>query len=511
MTRILNEKAVPNIDRIIHELEQGVPLETMNRGQILAVLHTLRNNVKETRKPSQNHDYYSIIADYSWNLCFLLDSEKQRLHYISPSCERITGYHQKAFYNDPDLLAKIIHPDDHDRFKNSSNDDFVDEHFRITRKDGEVRWISFQQKQVTGVDGAIFGFRGDIRDITEYIRDREKLLETEQKLREIINYSTNLFYSHTPDNNVIFISPQSRNFFGLDPEDTIEKWTDTITDHPVNKKGIEATRQAIETGLPQPPYELQLKKNSGQTIWVEVHETPVVKNGEVVSIVGSLTDITDRKQAAEALQNSLNEKNVLLSEIHHRVKNNMAVITGLLMLDADGQDDPLIKNQLLDCVQRIRSMALVHNKLYQDNNFAEIEFGSYMEELTNSIQNHYGLSSGRIQTKITSDDILIDITKAIPCGLILNELVTNGFKHAFPERDDGTVYLTLLQNNGQIVLRYEDDGIGLPDYLIDPTLSDSSKNRIGITLIDGLTQQLRGTLTMNNQTGAFLEIRFPKS
>lgn len=125
------------------------------------------------------------------------------------------------------------------------------------------------------------------------------LRESEQRLKQIVEHSTNLFYSHTPEHVLTYVSPQSRYFLGCSPEEARVRWTEFITGNPVNARGYEATERAIQTGLAQPPYELELKTQDGRTLWVEVHEAPVVKEGRTVAVVGALTDITDRKRAEE--------------------------------------------------------------------------------------------------------------------------------------------------------------------------------------------------------------------
>ncbi len=141
-------------------------------------------------------------------------------------------------------------------------------------------------------------------DITERKKAEEKLKYSEEKLKNIVEYSSNLFYSHTPDHKLNYISPQSYQFFGCSPEEAKIKWIEFLTDNPINKKGLESTQKAIDTGKKQPPYELELIKKTGETIWVEVHETPIVRNRKVISIVGALIDITERKKYEEKLKES---------------------------------------------------------------------------------------------------------------------------------------------------------------------------------------------------------------
>lgn len=492
-------------DLLIHELENGTPLEEFNREELLEYLKNCKKEIASTRG---KEELYRMVIDHAYNLGYFLSEDRKKLLYISPSCKRLTGYDQEAFYADPELLKKIIHPDDMSRYMDVSTVDFAVTDFRIIKKDGISNWISYHHHKVFDKDGTLKGFRVSNRDIHDRKLAEEKLRDTEQKLREIIEHSTNMFYRHDTENKLTYSSPQSVALLGYQPEEINMSWADLLTDHPVNRIALASTRRAIETGVPQPTYEVEMRKKNGELIWAEVREAPVVVDGETDSIVGSLTDVTDRKRAEETINKSLKEKEVLLSEIHHRVKNNLAVISGLLMLEAADQSDPRVKSTLLKNESRIRSMALIHDKLYQEETFAEIEFGSYLQELIGHFQQQVVSASVNITFNFNVDEIYLDITKAIPCGLMLNELATNGYKHAFQGRTNGTIHFTLHRRNGRVVLRYKDDGVGLPDHIIEQVKSMSSIG-LGINLINGLTQQLQGDLTIKNEDGAFVEVSFP--
>jgi len=154
--------------------------------------------------------------------------------------------------------------------------------------DGELKRL---RKQVRDLEAALAASRNTI----------EALREGEEQLRVIVEHSTNLFYLHTPDHVLKYVSPQSRKFFDCEPKEALVRWTEFLTDDPGNARGVLATQAAIDTGMAQPPYELELRGPKGRTIRVEVHEAPVVKNGKTLAIVGALTDITERKRAEEEL------------------------------------------------------------------------------------------------------------------------------------------------------------------------------------------------------------------
>ncbi|MFU8811519.1 MAG: PAS domain S-box protein [Balneolaceae bacterium] len=350
----------------------------------------------------------------------------------------------------------------------------------------------FPLKGVPGFEDAIGGVATDVTELKEA---QNKLLDTEQKLRDIIEHSTNLFYRHDTDHNLTYVSPQSLEFFGYEPKEAMRKWTNFITDHPLNEAGMRNTLLAIETGKPQPPYHLELQHRNGFKLWVEVNEAPVVRDGKTVMIVGSLTNITERKRAQLAIRESLKEKVTLLAEIHHRVKNNLAVVAGMMQMQAMTSDNDMLSDLLLQSVLRIKSMANIHESLYQSQNFSKIDFGENLLELTQSIINTMQFET---DLNLTSDlePVTLNVNQAIPCSLILNEVITNCIKHAFPGRKSGRIHLRLTEKNNLVTITITDNGVG---FDVDNTKPGKS---LGIKLIDTLAEQLGGHTAYTSDSSA---------
>jgi PAS domain S-box-containing protein len=194
-----------------------------------------------------------------------------------------------------------------------------DVELEIISAKGNSKWIHILG-QAEMDQGKCLRIFGSTQDVTERKTAEFQAKKAEQKLRNVVEYSTNLFYEHDTDHKLTYISPQSNQLFGLSPEDSIKNWKKLITDHPQNKRGIKYTQKAIDTGRRQPTYELQLKQNDGTVIWVTVNEAPVVKDGKTIAIVGSLTDITDQKQNQEKLE--------MLSKVASETQNQV-IITGI--------------------------------------------------------------------------------------------------------------------------------------------------------------------------------------
>ena len=228
-------------------------------------------------------------------------------------------------------------------------------------------------------------------------------------------------------------------------------------------------------------------------------------NGE---IVGVCRDISDRKQAEEQLKASLEEKELLLKEVHHRVKNNLQVISSIFSLQSQTLEDEHALAIIEESQNRINSMALIHEKLYQSPNLANVDFAEYIRDLTYHLLASYNVNPDWIQTDMNIESIALNLDSAIPCGLLINELVSNSLKHGFPNQRSGTIHIFLGVKDSEqemLCLKVEDDGVGLPENF-NPRKSTS----LGVSLITSLTQQLRGKLKFQNNPGASFEITFPK-
>ena len=210
------------------------------------------------------------------------------------------------------------------------------------------------------------------------------------------------------------------------------------------------------------------------------------------------------RESEEQTRASLAEKDVLLKEINHRVKNNLQIISSLLSLQSrDIQDEQALRPFLVS-QDRIRAMALVHEKLYQSDDLARIDFGEYIKSLATELGSSYGLGSRDIDLKIDVENILLGVDIAIPCGVIVNELVTNSLKHAFPGDRSGEIAISFREFDGQYTMIFKDDGVGLPE-----DLDISRPSSLGLTIVNALTRQLDGTIDLGRNGGSEVSITFP--
>ena len=204
-------------------------------------------------------------------------------------------------------------------------------------------------------------------------------------------------------------------------------------------------------------------------------------------------EIIEKTKAHNKLSETLKEKDTLLSEIHHRVKNNLAVISGLLELQNYYISDPKSSSVLKESRNRIKSIALLHEKFYENKNLDSVEIRSYIDELIHFIKLSFAIDQKEIKIHTQIDQINLPMDEALPFSLLINELVTNSYKHAFNKKNNGNIYITLTKSNNEFIFRYKDDGSGFD------LLNHHNKNSLGINLIEAFSKQLNGQMSFDSQ------------
>lgn len=250
--------------------------------------------------------------------------------------------------------------------------------------------------------------------------------------------------------------------------------------------------------------EMSIVRKGSKPRFVLASGEPIMDDrGEKQGAVVVMHDQTERRESDRIIRQSLEEKETLLKEIHHRVKNNLQVVSSLLDMQSAAESDSELQMPLLESINRIRSMSMIHEQLYQSASLARIHLGEYTEKLCRSLLRSYAQRQ-HVDLEIETDDVEVNIETAVPCGLILNELVSNAFKHAFEPGSEGTLSVSVGEGeDGGLRLVVKDDGRGLPvDF--DPDRSAS----LGLQLVKTLTYQLKGNLTVTNENGARFVLDF---
>ncbi len=352
--------------------------------------------------------------------------------------------------------------------------------------------------------GQIISYILILRDISERVGAEETLRRSEEQFRALTENATDIVIIVDGDGLLRYSSPSIERTFGFNESAIIGKSAFDFI-HPDDTYPVltALTASAQNPGIAAPII-ARFRQADGDWRKLECVANNLLDHPAVRGIVVNARDVTERVQAEERLKASLGEKEVLLKEIHHRVKNNLQIISSLLHLQATATDDPTIQMQYQDSQNRIRSMALIHERLYRSGNLASIDFSPYLHDLADSLVQTYRSQSQRLKLKIETDPVLLDIDTAVTCGLLVNELVSNAFKHAFPDGRDGEIAVEMRYGvDGQYRLTVCDNGIGLPadvDLLQSKTL--------GLQLVANLTKQLGGTISLSTDEGTSVVASF---
>jgi two-component sensor histidine kinase len=264
---------------------------------------------------------------------------------------------------------------------------------------------------------------------------------------------------------------------------------------------------ALRTGKPVFNTIMGVKKPSGELTWMTVNAVAICSSAKERprAVVASFHDITAARQLNEQVRASLREKEVLLKEIHHRVKNNLQIISSLLDLQAEQTQDRQALEMFRESRGRVRSMALIHERLYRSEDLARVNFSEYIQHLTNDLYHNYKVSEDDIILDVCVDVPPLAIDMAIPCGLLINELISNALKHAFAHTTEGHLWVALergLDNTN--VLTVADDGCGFPS-----DIDFRNTNSFGMQLVNTLVEQLHGEIELNTARGTAFTVTFP--
>ena len=353
-----------------------------------------------------------------------------------------------------------------------------------------------------------------ISTMIERKRAEDMLKEKEELYRTLVENAHDLILEILYDGHIMYASSNHKEILGYEPEELFGKNAFEFM-HPEDRSAVmSAFVQGFRSGSAGRAVYRYRHKN-GEWRWFEGTGKPFrTSTGEIRAIVDT-RDITERKKTDEQIQESLMQKESLLREIHHRVKNNLQVISSLLSLQSDYAKDEESLALFYESQSRISTIALIHEKLYQSRNIDEIKMLDYITDLTRNLLRVYKDFGENIHVQINAYDISIDVDQAIPCGLIINELFSNCLKHAFHYRDSENVTRRTRNkvsveinsdSDGILTLSVRDNGVGFPD-----TTDFRNTNTLGLQLVCTLTDQLKGTIELRNQNGTMFNIVFPIS
>jgi PAS domain S-box-containing protein len=334
------------------------------------------------------------------------------------------------------------------------------------------------------------------RNISARKKAESSLKNSEKEYRDLVDNSLIGIYKTDLEGNLLFANDALRDIFGYNKSDDISDLMISSRYKNLDERKFVLKKLKEEGKIKE--YEVEFLKKSQETIYIILSATI-----EGDSISGMIMDITGKKKIEKQIKSSLHEKEMLLKEIHHRVKNNLMVISSLLSLQSRYIKDEESKNIFKESQNRARSMALIHELLYHSNDLKRIDFGYYIRTLTNELFRMYVTDQSLIKLNMNVEEVMVDINTAIPLGLIVNELVSNSMKHAFPNDKSGEINIEFRSNKDIYTMIVADNGVGFPeDYDIENT------DTLGLRIVNSLTEQIEGKITIERVNGTKFTIVF---
>jgi PAS domain S-box-containing protein len=432
--------------------------------------------------------------------------------YRSARWSEMIGFDPSEIENTLEAYTLRIHPDDiemvteelHKHFR-SEIPSYSTEH-RVQCKDGSYKWILDRGKVIVWNDDKTpQRVVGTKTDITERKTTENNLEKSEERLKLVLAGTNDGWWDWDLIENKLYFSPRWWNMFGY-LENEIEMQPDVYPKylHPEDRARVENSFTAcLDNGTSSYEIECRFLNKKGDYISI-LSRGYILRNSNNVPIrvSGSDMDLTDRKQAEAQIKQSLEEKEVLLKEVHHRVKNNLQIISSILNLQSSTIADKQTLDLLKNSQDRIRSMSLIHELLYQTKDFSTINFSEYIRSIATNLFQSYN-QNRLVNLVLELEPVFLDLDSAIPCGLIINELITNSLKYAYNTDDEGDVRINLTLTNNIVIIIIEDTGKGFPT-----TIDFRETESLGMQLVISLTDQIDGEIKMENSQGTRFEIQF---
>ena len=420
----------------------------------------------------------------------------------------ILGFNPNKPVNLADV-TKIFPPEELERFQQAVEGAIKDNipysiDYKIIRPDGNVRYIHDEGQIIRDDSGIAKTMFGTTQDITRRKMVEKSLQDSESKFRNLVETTPDMIWEIDKTGRFTYISPQSSDILGYTPQEIIGKNIFSFIDPEAVENIQKIFSNHIENYTKINTLEVPSHRKDGTEITLEIRSVRANDNPDNHDgFQGIARDITERAIATNQLKTSIHEKDILLQEIHHRVKNNMQIISSLLNLQITYLDDDGAVNLLKESQNRVRSMAIIHEKLYQSNDFTKINLTEYISSLVNGLFYSYSIKNN-INSSIDVDDVELNIETAVPIGLILNELISNSLKHGFP-KGGGEIYIKLKTFDEKYEMIVGDNGKGFPKD-IDFKNTDS----LGLQLINNLVNQIDGQIVLNTDNGTEFKIIFPE-
>lgn len=469
-------------------------------------------NLKEAEEELRNsEEKYRDLFENSTDLIQSVDKEGIIL-FVNEAWKKTLGYKENEIIGKP--IFSFLHEDnvEHCKYIFKNLKELTNQNIEIIFKTSKGKKIIAEGNISTKQEnGKVIATRGIFRDVTQSKDIQRQIIEKQSHLEGLINNTTDMILSIDRDFNIIecnnVYKQMIKRVYGTD--DLIGKYVlDYVYDKNHKKEFLAIYKRVFKTGKPHFEVFHQQADNNHE-FYFETYYNPIQDSlsKQVIAIAIFSRDITERVQTEEFIKKGLKEKEILLAEIHHRVKNNLQVISSILNLQSSYVSDEGTLDILKESQNRVKTMALIHESLYQTKDFSKINFTDYIKNLSGNLLYSYQIYDNLVEIKLDLDDIYIHLDQSIPAGLIVNELVTNSLKYAFPEKRSGVVDLKIKEKEGYLSIIVADNGVGMAK-----DINFENTDSLGLQLVYTLTEQLDGKINYKTEKnkGTKFEIKFKK-
>lgn len=442
------------------------------------------------------------LIDYSSDIITIL-AEDATILYESSSIEKILGYKKEELVGRN--AFEFIHKDDMKMVQQKFSEGVSNPgmalkvQFRFRNNSGSYVHL---ESVATKLENHLYSGKIVVnsRDITERIIAEKNI----RRLSAAVEQSSNTIVITDIDGNIEYVNRKFYELTGYSKEEVIGQNPSFLRSGLTTDEEYKALWTTILTGKVWEG-EFRNRRKNGEVYWERIKITPVVDaDDRTTNFIAVKDDITEEKIKDEKLENNLREKELMLKEIHHRVKNNLQIVISLLNLQADTVNDPKLKVQLMISQSRVRSMALIHQFLYKSTDMSSINMEEYLLSISSQILAMFGDLKDSVVVKVNSEDVYFTIETAVPFGLLINELLTNSLKHGFPNARLGKITISLEQHiDGTYSLLYSDNGAGLPLTVVNGHVLG-----FGMYLVDLLVEQLDGKIEHLPSEGTTYKVNF---
>ncbi len=481
-----------------------------------SVIGTLSSglDVSEQRRTAQaladSERRFQFVAESLHLLVWMVSPDWRQILYLSPAFAALYGRPSVELYADPSFWLEAIHPDDRDRvfaYYQAHHGQPTDQTYRIVRSDGGVRWLRDVSCPVLDDRGEMVKIAGFAEDVSDRVQADEARREAELSFRALVENARDAIVIVGAGGRIRYLNQRALELSGYLAGELVDGAATGLV-VPPDRAAVDHHLRAHLEGRGAPfQFECQLLTRDGAAVPVEISSSVTRWHGER-SALAIIRDMSGHKLQQQRLEQSLREKELLLTEVHHRVKNNLQIVSGLLELQTDAFTDPAHRQRLSDLQRRVQSMALVHEMLYRAADLSRVDAPEFLAALVNHLHDAFVTPTAQVAVALELAPLSLAVDTAIPCGLLVSELVANAFKHAFPpawrrRRTPAALVVGLTRRDATLVLTVRDNGVGLP-AAVEPSSSPS----LGLQLVDSLVSQLGATLTIERSAGTTVTVSF---